>query len=71
MSLDRGRLHALRGEQELRGRNAAPAGELRADATVADQFGAMIHVDETTALQPLETGSQRPEESPETYRTGL
>jgi erythromycin esterase-like protein len=40
-------------------------------ATLADQFDAMIHIDETTALQPLETWSQRPEEAPETYPTGM
>jgi erythromycin esterase-like protein len=40
-------------------------------ATLADQFDAMIHIDETTALKPLETWSEHPDEAPETYPTGM
>jgi erythromycin esterase-like protein len=40
-------------------------------ATLADQFDAMIHIDETQALRPLETWSEHPEEAPETYPTGM
>jgi erythromycin esterase-like protein len=40
-------------------------------ARLAAQFDAMIHIDETTALAPLETWSERPEEAPETYPTGM
>jgi erythromycin esterase-like protein len=40
-------------------------------ATLADQFDAMIHIDETQALKPLETWSEHPEEAPETYPTGM
>ncbi len=39
---------------------------------VADQFDALIHLDETTALEPLERTSQWDEgELPETYPTGV
>jgi len=38
-------------------------------ARLADQFDAMIHIDETHALQPLERFS-RPTHEPETYPTG-
>jgi erythromycin esterase-like protein len=41
------------------------------DARLADQFDAMIHIDETRALTPLETWSERAEEAPETYPTGM
>jgi erythromycin esterase-like protein len=40
-------------------------------ARLAEQFDAIIHIDETRALTPLETLSQRPEEAPETYPTGM
>jgi erythromycin esterase-like protein len=40
-------------------------------ARLAQQFDAMIHVDETTALQPLDAVSAPGEEVPETYPTGL
>jgi erythromycin esterase-like protein len=40
-------------------------------ARLADQFDAMIHIDETRALKPLEVYSERPEEAPETYPTGI
>jgi hypothetical protein len=40
-------------------------------AALADRFDAMIHLDETRAISPLETWSQRPEEAPETYPTGM
>ena len=40
-------------------------------ARLADQFDALIHIDETRALAPLETWSQHPEEAPETYPTGM
>jgi erythromycin esterase-like protein len=40
-------------------------------ARLADQFDALIHIDETRALTPLETWSQHPEEAPETYPTGM
>jgi erythromycin esterase-like protein len=40
-------------------------------ATLADQFDAMIHIDETRAISPLETRSEHPEEAPETYPTGM
>ncbi|WP_143189911.1 erythromycin esterase family protein, partial [Corynebacterium diphtheriae] len=38
----------------------------------ADQFDAMIHIDQTRALEPLEVTSRRNAgENPETYPTGL
>lgn len=40
-------------------------------ARLADQFDAMIHIDETRALAPLQAWSQVPEEAPETYPTGM
>ncbi|HZZ94270.1 MAG TPA: erythromycin esterase family protein [Usitatibacter sp.] len=40
-------------------------------ARLAEQFDAMIHIDETNALEPLERSSERPEEAPETYPTGM
>ena len=40
-------------------------------ARLAAQFDAMIHIDETNALAPLEKWSERPEEAPETYPTGM
>jgi erythromycin esterase-like protein len=41
------------------------------EARLAEQFDAMIHIDETHALAPLEPVSERPEEAPETYPTGM
>jgi len=38
---------------------------------VADQFDGVIHIDETTALEPLEGWSRMDEEPPETYPTAL
>ena len=40
-------------------------------ARLAAQFDAMIHIDETTALAPLDARSEHPEEAPETYPTGM
>ena len=40
-------------------------------ARLADQFDAMIHIDETRALAPLEAYSEATEEAPETYPTGM
>jgi erythromycin esterase-like protein len=40
-------------------------------ARLAKQFDAMIHIDETRALTPLETWSEHAEEAPETYPTGM
>jgi erythromycin esterase-like protein len=37
---------------------------------LADQFDAMIHIDETNALQPLDSGERRAKE-PETYPSGV
>lgn len=43
------------------------------DTCLPRQFDAMIHIDETRALEPLEpdTGWQVPQEAPETYPSGL
>jgi erythromycin esterase-like protein len=41
------------------------------EARLAEQFDAMIHIDETRALEPLERVSQHPEEAPETWPTGM
>jgi len=41
------------------------------EARLAEQFDAMIHIDETHALKPLEPVSERPEEAPETFPTGM
>jgi erythromycin esterase-like protein len=40
---------------------------------LADQFDAMIHIDETRALQPLDKGRvwQAGREAPETYPSGV
>lgn len=38
---------------------------------LAQQFDAMIHFDETRAVQPLELGSKWTEEAPETYPSGI
>jgi erythromycin esterase-like protein len=38
---------------------------------LGDQFDAMIHIDETRAIRPLEVYSERPEEAPETFPTGM
>jgi erythromycin esterase-like protein len=40
-------------------------------ARLAAQFDALIHIDETHALRPLERGSERALEAPETFPTGL
>ena len=40
-------------------------------ARLAEQFDAMIHIDETSALAPLEPFSEKSEEAPETYPTGV
>ena len=39
---------------------------------LADQFDAVIHIDETSALEPLDTGPVRAgSEAPETYPSGI
>jgi len=40
-------------------------------ARLADQFDAVIHVDTTTALTPLERWSRESSDLPETYPTGV
>jgi erythromycin esterase-like protein len=40
-------------------------------ARLAEQFDAVIHIDETTALQPLEPWSRKDVDLPETYPTGV
>jgi len=40
-------------------------------ARLAEQFDALIHIDATRALHPLERGSQKSKESPETFPTGM
>jgi len=40
-------------------------------ARLADQFDAMIHIDETRAVRPLEVYSEHSEEAPETFPTGM
>ena len=40
-------------------------------ARLAEQFDAMIHIDETNALAPLEPYSEKSAEAPETYPTGV
>jgi erythromycin esterase-like protein len=40
-------------------------------ARLADQFDAMIHLDETRGIKPLEVYSEHPEEAPETFPTGM
>jgi erythromycin esterase-like protein len=41
-------------------------------ARLADQFDAMIHIDETSALEPLDRGTVWPgAEPPETYPSGV
>ena len=40
-------------------------------ARLAEQFDAMIHIDETRALAPLEPYSEKSAEAPETYPTGV
>jgi erythromycin esterase-like protein len=41
-------------------------------ARIADQFDAIIHIDETTAVEPLEISSEWERgELPETYPTGV
>jgi erythromycin esterase-like protein len=41
------------------------------EARLAQQFDAMIHIDETHALRPLERISEHPDEAPETWPTGM
>jgi erythromycin esterase-like protein len=41
------------------------------EARLTEQFDAMIHIDETQALEPLERSSQHPDEAPETWPTGM
>lgn len=41
------------------------------EARLADQFDAMIHIDETRAIVPLEIFSERADEAPETFPTGM
>ena len=41
------------------------------DARVADQFDALVHIDETSALAALEPGARVTDEPPETYPTGM
>ncbi|EWG99358.1 erythromycin esterase family protein [Halomonas sp. BC04] len=41
-------------------------------ASVAEQFDAVFHVDETRAVEPLDKGELwRPEEMPDTYPFGV
>lgn len=40
-------------------------------ASLSDQFDAIIHIDQTTALEPLEKTAQWSAEFPETYPTGM
>jgi erythromycin esterase-like protein len=40
-------------------------------ARVADQFDALVHIDETRALTPLEAVSHATDEPPETFPTGI
>ena len=40
-------------------------------ARLAEQFDAVIHVDKTTALNPLERWAVEEEDLPETYPTGV
>jgi erythromycin esterase-like protein len=40
-------------------------------ATIADQFDAVIHIDTTSALTPLERSSREDADLPETYPTGV
>jgi erythromycin esterase-like protein len=41
------------------------------EARLVEQFDAMIHIDETHALVPLESASEHPDEAPETWPTGM
>ena len=41
------------------------------NARVAEQFDAILHIDETHALAPLEPYSETSDEAPETYPTGM
>ena len=41
------------------------------ETTLAEQFDAMVHIDETNALQPLDSGERRTTEAPETYPSGV
>ena len=41
------------------------------EARLPDQFDAMIHIDETRAIEPLEIRSERSDEAPETFPTGM
>jgi erythromycin esterase-like protein len=41
------------------------------DARLAGQFDAVVHVDETTALEPLEPWSMHDPDLPETYPSGI
>jgi erythromycin esterase-like protein len=40
-------------------------------ARLVDQFDAMIHIDRTRAVKPLEVRSEHSEEAPETFPTGM
>jgi erythromycin esterase-like protein len=40
-------------------------------ARLADQFDAVMHIDETTALEPLETWAVHEPDLPETYPSAL
>jgi erythromycin esterase-like protein len=40
-------------------------------ASVTEQFDVVVHVDETRALEPLETWAQHEVDWPETYPTGV
>jgi erythromycin esterase-like protein len=40
-------------------------------ARLADQFDAVIHIDETQAVQPLEVSPSKPSEAPETFPSAL
>jgi erythromycin esterase-like protein len=41
------------------------------DATLVDQFDVVIHIDETTALEPLEQWAFDEFDLPDTYPTGM
>jgi erythromycin esterase-like protein len=41
------------------------------ETTLAEQFDAMIHIDETNALTPLDASEQHSGEAPETYPSGV
>jgi hypothetical protein len=62
---------SIQGELNLGSLCASGLARDAATARVAQQFDVVIHIDETSALDPLETWARHGIDLPETYPTGV